>query len=124
MHRLRGDGADVLDLGKLVEWKQGIVGKLTGGVGGLLKNHGVRTIMGTDPHVGDLLNVAKNDEDRTFRIAATLQLGIAKFTDGNPGNRSAINAYLGEAKQSDDPMLAEAAAAADALTLEDFRTLR
>lgn len=84
----------------------------------------LRTIMGTDPHVGDLLNVAKNDEDRTFRIAATLQLGIAKFTDGNPGNRSAINAYLGEAKQSDDPMLAEAAAAADALTLEDFRTLR
>ena len=29
-----------LDVGKLVEWKQGIVGKLTGGVGILLKNHG------------------------------------------------------------------------------------
>jgi dihydrolipoamide dehydrogenase len=30
-----------LDLAKLVTWKQGIVGRLTGGVGTLLKNHGV-----------------------------------------------------------------------------------
>lgn len=32
------DGLD-LDVTKLVAWKEGIVGKLTGGVGGLLKNH-------------------------------------------------------------------------------------
>ena len=31
---------------KLVTWKEGIVGKLTGGVGGLLKNHKVDTFMG------------------------------------------------------------------------------
>ena len=36
-----------LDVHKLVEWKAGIVGKLTGGVGGLLKAHGVKVIMGT-----------------------------------------------------------------------------
>ncbi len=84
----------------------------------------LRVIMGTDPHVGDLLNVAQNDEDRTFRIAATTQLGIAKFTDGSPGNRSAIAAYLDKAKRSDDRLLAQAAEAADGLTLEDFRTLR
>jgi dihydrolipoamide dehydrogenase len=36
-----------LDVAKLVEWKQGIVGKLTGGVGGLLKNPGVTVVMGT-----------------------------------------------------------------------------
>jgi dihydrolipoamide dehydrogenase len=36
-----------LDVGKLVEWKQGIVGKLTSGVGGLLKNHKVDTFLGT-----------------------------------------------------------------------------
>ncbi|MCA8956847.1 MAG: dihydrolipoyl dehydrogenase, partial [Planctomycetes bacterium] len=35
-----------LDVGKLVAWKEGIVGKLTGGVGGLLKNHKVDTVMG------------------------------------------------------------------------------
>ena len=32
-------GEPKVDLGRLVEWKQGIVGKLTGGVGGLLKSH-------------------------------------------------------------------------------------
>lgn len=35
-----------LDVAKLVEWKAGIVGKLTGGVTGLLKNHGVEVVMG------------------------------------------------------------------------------
>lgn len=36
-----------LDVEKLVGWKAGIVAKLTGGVGGLLKNHGVKVLMGT-----------------------------------------------------------------------------
>ena len=35
-----------LDPNKLVEWKQGIVGKLTGGVGTLLKNHKVPVVVG------------------------------------------------------------------------------
>ncbi|MBL6721092.1 MAG: dihydrolipoyl dehydrogenase [Planctomycetes bacterium] len=35
-----------LDVGKLVEWKTSIVGRLTGGVGGLLKNHGCTVLMG------------------------------------------------------------------------------
>ena len=35
-----------LDVDKLVEWKQGIVGKLTGGIGSLLKNHGIPVEMG------------------------------------------------------------------------------
>ncbi|HKX46045.1 MAG TPA: dihydrolipoyl dehydrogenase [Planctomycetota bacterium] len=36
-----------LDLQQLVKWKQGVVGKLTGGVAGLLKNHGATVLMGT-----------------------------------------------------------------------------
>ncbi len=40
-------GEPKLDVAKMVEWKQGIVGKLTGGVGGLLKNHKVDTFDGT-----------------------------------------------------------------------------
>jgi dihydrolipoamide dehydrogenase len=35
-----------LDIAKLVDWKAGIVGKLTGGVGGLLKNHKVPVVYG------------------------------------------------------------------------------
>jgi dihydrolipoamide dehydrogenase len=36
-----------LDVAKLVAWKAGIVAKLTGGVGGLLRNHKVDVLMGT-----------------------------------------------------------------------------
>ena len=36
-----------LDLAKLVEWKAGVVGKLTGGIGILLKNHKIPVEMGT-----------------------------------------------------------------------------
>lgn len=36
-----------LDIDKLVEWKQGIVGKLTGGVSGLLKNHKCKVLEGS-----------------------------------------------------------------------------
>ncbi len=39
-------GAVDVELGKLVAWKEGIVGKLTGGVGGLLKSHKVDLHMG------------------------------------------------------------------------------
>ncbi|MEM9802702.1 MAG: dihydrolipoyl dehydrogenase [Planctomycetota bacterium] len=35
-----------LDLGKLIEWKQGVVGKLTGGVAMLLKNYGATVVNG------------------------------------------------------------------------------
>ena len=36
-----------LDVGKLVEWKAGIVKRLTGGIGTLFKNHGVQHVAGT-----------------------------------------------------------------------------
>ncbi len=41
-------GGDIsLDMGKLQEWKSKVVGRLTGGVGTLLKANGVETAMGT-----------------------------------------------------------------------------
>jgi dihydrolipoamide dehydrogenase len=42
---LRVQGVE-LDLDALVEWKGGIVKRLTGGVGGLFKNHGVKHVVG------------------------------------------------------------------------------
>lgn len=43
---ITASGVD-LDVAKLVEWKTGIVGKLTGGVAGLLKNYGAKMVEGT-----------------------------------------------------------------------------
>ncbi len=39
-------GAPTLDLGKTVAWKDGVVARLTGGVAGLLKRAGVKTVHG------------------------------------------------------------------------------
>jgi dihydrolipoamide dehydrogenase len=51
-----------LDVKKLVEWKEGIVGKLTGGVAGLLKNHKIDLHMGTAKVLGrDKVEVAGAD---------------------------------------------------------------
>ena len=48
-----------LDIAKFVEWKDGIVGKLTGGVGGLLKSHKV------DVHKGTAVLVSKTTVEVT-----------------------------------------------------------
>lgn len=83
----------------------------------------IEIIMNTKPHVGDLLRIATEDPDRTFRLAATLRLGIAKFNPGHSGNLRAINKTLDRAIASDDPLIAKAAKAAKALTKEEFRRI-
>lgn len=53
-----------LDVAKLVEWKSGIVGKLTGGIGVLLKNHKVDVVMGTG-RIQDRTTVVVTTKDGT-----------------------------------------------------------
>lgn len=79
-------------------------------------------VMGIDPHPGDLVNIALNDADRTFRVEATLRLGIHRY-GADRGNRRAMQRAIAAAINSDDPMIAEAGRAADALTLEEKRRL-
>lgn len=52
------------DLGKMQEWKENVVKKLTGGVGGLLKANGVEVIMG----------------DASFKDASTLEVKSSSGT--------------------------------------------
>jgi dihydrolipoamide dehydrogenase len=54
-------GVDV-DVKKLVEWKAGIVGKLTGGIGVLLKNHKVDVVMGEASFVNQKTVAVKSKE--------------------------------------------------------------
>jgi dihydrolipoamide dehydrogenase len=75
-------GEPKLDLGKLVEWKQGIVGKLTGGVGGLLKNHKCEVLYGTATFKDrNTLEVAGKDGKKTVKfddaVIATGSIPIA-----------------------------------------------
>lgn len=79
-------------------------------------------IMGIDPHPGDLVNIALNDQDRTFRIEATLRLGIHRY-GADRGNRRALQRAIDAAIGGIDPMIAEAGRAADKLTLQEKRRL-
>lgn len=78
-------------------------------------------VSGTKPHIGDLTNIARNDQDPTFRLAATLRLGIAKFNPGTSGNLSAINAAIADAKADEDAKVRRAGLIADEATEAEVR---
>jgi len=58
-----------LDVKKLVDWKSGIVAKLTGGVGGLLKNHKATVLMGQASFV-DRKRIQVKSKDGTQTVEA------------------------------------------------------
>ncbi len=62
-------GQPSIDIARTVAWKDGIVRKLTGGVGALLKKHGVRVVHGT-AHIldGKTVEVAPADGGAPLRI--------------------------------------------------------
>ncbi len=71
-----------LDVEKLVSWKAGIVAKLTGGVGGLLKNHKVEVVMGAASFVDrNTVSVKTKEGVKTIRaddiVIATGSVPIA-----------------------------------------------
>lgn len=71
----------------------------------------------SSPQIGDLLNVARHDQDPTFRIAATIKLSIAKFYTGTSSNRLAIQKAL----KNSDPLIRKAAKLADTTTKQEAR---
>jgi dihydrolipoamide dehydrogenase len=71
-----------VDVAKLVEWKSGIVARLTGGVGGLLKNHKVEVVMGAGSFVDrNTIAVQTSEGTRTLKcddvVIATGSVPIA-----------------------------------------------
>ena len=83
----------------------------------------VQIVMAVRPHIGDLLNLAQHDEDLTFRIAAIHRLGIIKFAPRHRGNRRAIGRALDQAMEDENPLISNAAHAANALTRDEMRRL-
>lgn len=75
------------------------------------------------PHIGDLLNMASNDQDISFRVAAILQLGLVKFNPGNRGNHRVILATIEQAKSDPDPLIVQAGIAAAGMTPEQMRKI-
>lgn len=75
------------------------------------------------PRIGDLLNIARNDQEISFRVAATLKLGLAKFNPGGRGNKRVIDDIIRKAMTHSDPLMVQAGIAANAMTKEQMRKL-
>ncbi|MEO0474441.1 MAG: hypothetical protein AAF085_00530 [Planctomycetota bacterium] len=62
------------------------------------------------PNTSDLVRVAKEDEDLTFRIWAARRLGYAMFERKDPGNLEVIKTAIEELKNDSNKQVAKAAA--------------
>ena len=69
------------------------------------------------PNIADLIRIAKEDQDITFRIWAARRLGYALFERGGAGNQAAIKAAIEELKGDSNKQVA--AAAADGESIKD-----
>jgi dihydrolipoamide dehydrogenase len=59
-----------LDMGKLQSWKDGVVKKLTGGIGQLFKAHGIETVYGTAAFIGPKTLEVKDNNGQTQTLEA------------------------------------------------------
>jgi hypothetical protein len=82
-----------------------------------------KVVQSTAPQIGDLVRIAKEDEDVAFRVAATLQLGVAKFNPQKLGNEALIEEAIEQLQEDEEPRVREAAEAAEAFTREELRDI-
>jgi hypothetical protein len=83
-----------------------------------------QTVFALEPNVADLIAVAQNDRDLTFRIEAMLMLGAVKHRSGSRGNLRIIQSAIDQGLQDPEPMIAAAAQSAQAFTVEQLREMR
>jgi len=77
-------------------------------------------LVNQQPNPGDVFRIADEDEDRCWRVQAILLLGVLKFTAPGRGDTRVRKDLIARYLDSDDPLEAAAAKAADAFTEEDF----
>ncbi len=84
-----------------------------------------RVVSSVKPPIGDLIHIARNDEDKTFRLEAILEMGLAKWTTNSRGNLRVMRGLMEQAAAaSDDPQMARAGEAALEFTREDMKALQ
>lgn len=83
----------------------------------------VKAIYTYNASVGDLVRIAENDADKSFRVEALLQMGIAQWTTNVRANINAVHGCLDDFAASGDADLARAARAAKDFTRENVRML-
>jgi hypothetical protein len=81
-----------------------------------------KLISTTKPPVGDLLNMAKNEQDLSLRIEAVLALAIVKHAPGSKANLRVIEEAIEQAKSDANPLIAKAGEFAAGYTVDDLRS--
>ncbi len=76
------------------------------------------------PKIGDIIYVARYDQDPTFRIMALQRLGMLKYNPGTEANLRAITSALDECRKSEHPTVSRVAEEAYAFTKEQFQRMR
>ncbi len=109
---------DSVDVDALMQWGEQLQSRST------LWSEKLGIVQSPSPKPADLVNIALHDGDRTFRIAAMLHLGVAKFNPGHRGNLRAIQSAIDTGRRDPDPLIAEAAGRADALTKDGLHRIR
>lgn len=74
--------------------------------------------------IGDLIRLAKEDQDPMVRVEATLGLGLAKFNPGSKANEKAVEQAIKDLQADPNADVARAAKAAEDYTLEEYKRLR
>lgn len=84
----------------------------------------LKTIDSTKPNVTDLIRVANDDRDLSFRIFAARRLGYAQHERGEPGNQRAIKDALAALQSDSNAQVASAAKAGASIKREEYAELR
>lgn len=93
---------------KTMAWSAAIK-KLEGAWNGKLKTtESVNQAKGM-PNTADLIKIAKEDRDLTFRVWASLRLGYALYERGDMGSQNAIKSAIEDLKADSEKMVANAA---------------
>lgn len=80
-------------------------------------------IYSLEPNVGDLLNIAYDDEDPSFRVEAVLTLAWVKWNPRSKGNGRAVSTAIDKLKNDPDPMVKKAAKVVDEFSEDDLMRL-
>jgi hypothetical protein len=86
--------------------------------------HKYELLMRQGPNIGDVIRIANEDQDPTFRMEATLKLGVLQFAPKNKANLKLMQQTFERNRKDANPLVAKAAAEAQAMTVDQIRRMR
>lgn len=109
--------------GKVAAWDSAVKAVRQGWNSKLKTTQGVMKSE-TIPNIADLIRIAREDKDITFRIWAARRLGYALYERGEPGNQAAIKDALEQLQADENKLVADAAADGASIQREEYAELR